>query len=508
MSDPSTIGSGLVRWGKPDTLGLSDGTACATNTDNSGAGHDFTQATGAKQPLYKANIANGLGMLLYDGSDDWMACDPLGAVIGSGPNAPFTFGIVFKFATVTQAGNNHQGIFILASISGGSSPPTHDLFFRTESNNFDSDHRDDQGFEVSGMAGWTPDTNVHTLIYVFDGTNGTFYIDGVADGTIGQTVTGTYTLVNGFTEGAHRRVDGVTAPFSGYFGEDVIYTTGLSSANVALLNNYFIGRYATPGLIPYDPLQSSNMVDWVRDDTSITFSDGATVSTWYSRRIPDNATYSSNAAGIGSPVYKANIQNGRGMMLLDGVAQYFTPSGGTRGQYQFNGTNQPFSVAVVKKSLDQSATHDPWSIGCNNISTKTLVALKEVGTQSYTFTRVDNAGNVKSISGGVPDGNAHVVICKFDGTSGFMYLDGLLIASGDMSTGMGQCDLNFVSIGCNRIGSTVKEFFNGYVGEFVTWQSSLSYVDIVALNGYLMNRWGITQQASAGGMVAGVFSHY
>ena len=65
--------AGLKLWLKADALALSDGAAVATWPDSSGSGHNFTQATGANQPLFKTSIINGKPVLRFDGSNDYLS---------------------------------------------------------------------------------------------------------------------------------------------------------------------------------------------------------------------------------------------------------------------------------------------------------------------------------------------------------------------------------------------------------------------------------------------------
>lgn len=51
---------------------LNDGDAVGTFTDYSGKGFNFTQATGANKPTYKANIQNGKGVLRFNGTNNFM----------------------------------------------------------------------------------------------------------------------------------------------------------------------------------------------------------------------------------------------------------------------------------------------------------------------------------------------------------------------------------------------------------------------------------------------------
>jgi hypothetical protein len=65
--------AGYEIWLKADALtALSDGDPVATWADQSGNGHDATQATAANRPLYKTGIINGQPALLFDGSSDFL----------------------------------------------------------------------------------------------------------------------------------------------------------------------------------------------------------------------------------------------------------------------------------------------------------------------------------------------------------------------------------------------------------------------------------------------------
>ncbi len=60
--------TGLKLWYAPRNLGLADGTAISTNTDNSGNGWDATAAT-TDRPTFKTNIVNGLAIARYNGAN-------------------------------------------------------------------------------------------------------------------------------------------------------------------------------------------------------------------------------------------------------------------------------------------------------------------------------------------------------------------------------------------------------------------------------------------------------
>lgn len=56
--------------------GLADGNAVATWPDSSGNGRDFTQGTGANQPIFKVNITNGRPCVRFP-SSDYLTCATL-----------------------------------------------------------------------------------------------------------------------------------------------------------------------------------------------------------------------------------------------------------------------------------------------------------------------------------------------------------------------------------------------------------------------------------------------
>lgn len=468
--NPSTIGSGLIRWGRPESLSLADGAPFA-DQDFSGAGHVFTQSNAAFQPHYDAAAQ----AFRYDGVNDWVACDPLAPIIAPNPTQSFTYGVRFRHAAIDR--NSNQTLFILASVTGNP-PSTHDLFYRCQSNNYDSDHRNAAGDELSGMAGFTPDLAEHSLVLVFNGSTSKIWIDGVFDGEFDQNVGGAYAALDSFTYGTHRRVDGLTAPWNGWLGRDVVYGTALSDADAVRLSAY-LGSAA----LPFDPLQlpGMNVVSWYRGDSLAPQTDGVGASLWYSRRIPE-VQWASNGEINGSPVVRLTAQNDRAMLQLNGSTDYVAVPAGIHF-YLFAGVNQPFAVFVACKG----GVGTVWSLGNNGgTSTHTVTALRVVPT-AYVFTRTDDAGSTKTISGGTPDANAHCVAVNFDGTTGTLYVDGVQVAAGDMS--LGQCTINWQTIGARRY-SMIDDYYAGDIGELVSLNRSLSGAELMSVFGYQRTFWG------------------
>jgi sugar lactone lactonase YvrE len=72
---PAALGNQLRAWYKADAItGVADGGAVASWPDSSGNGNTATQGTGANQPLYRANRANGLPGVEFNGTTQFLAC--------------------------------------------------------------------------------------------------------------------------------------------------------------------------------------------------------------------------------------------------------------------------------------------------------------------------------------------------------------------------------------------------------------------------------------------------
>jgi WD40 repeat protein len=65
--------NGLQVWLDASTVNQADGTAITSWADLSGNGYNYTQATTTNQPTYKTNIQNGLGVVRFDGVDDYLS---------------------------------------------------------------------------------------------------------------------------------------------------------------------------------------------------------------------------------------------------------------------------------------------------------------------------------------------------------------------------------------------------------------------------------------------------
>lgn len=102
--DPDDV-AGLILNLEADALGLSDNDTVTTWTDSSLEGNDATQATPGSKPVFKTNQLNGLPIVRFDGSNDFMT-------VAGFTKGAFTAFYVYK--------STFAGILLEHSVNAGS----------------------------------------------------------------------------------------------------------------------------------------------------------------------------------------------------------------------------------------------------------------------------------------------------------------------------------------------------------------------------------------------------
>lgn len=220
-------------WWKADSMAHADGTAIATWPDSSGNARDLTQATGAKQPLFKTAIQNGLPVVRLDGTDDVMRA--AGFVPLNANGTALTVFAVVKTANTTQG-------HLLSTRQA-----TDGFLMRTN--------------QISGIWGWfavgggsSSDTVTQTVWHVLEcictlttiGSAGS--MQAGHDGTfIAATATApvqTASPQSGIDLGA--QTNGSSAFMAGDVGEILLYPTALGTTDRQNVEAYLKAKWATP----------------------------------------------------------------------------------------------------------------------------------------------------------------------------------------------------------------------------------------------------------------------
>lgn len=230
-------------WLQADTAtGLNDGDQIATWTDASGLGHDITQATAAKRPLYKTSILNGLPVVRFDGTDDFMAT----AAYAS----PTAGGSLFAVVKVTASAAYR---LILNHASSATWTGGHSRFQARvqDSGPWQFIVNDDS---VAANALNTFPTNAVTgtwllMTFIYDQTN--LIIASGGTNIITKGLTGTLTSST-FPVYVGASTDGLNV-WNGDMAELVYYDNGLNSTDRAAIEKYLTDKWFIPRTIGFVP---------------------------------------------------------------------------------------------------------------------------------------------------------------------------------------------------------------------------------------------------------------
>ncbi len=203
---------GLAAWHKADSLtGLTDGDPVSQWDDSSGNDRHAVQATVSQQPLYRANILNGMPVLRFDGTDY------MRSVFGATLIQPTT---IFAVARV-----NNPGRLALDGISSGA---RHYIFRSTVNWEIGA------GVQLKGAI--AADDVTHIFSAVFNEATSKLYLDGTLDVT-GNA--GSHSLT-GLTFGA---TFGFAANMAGDIAEVIVCNSLLTDANRGETESYLSLKY-------------------------------------------------------------------------------------------------------------------------------------------------------------------------------------------------------------------------------------------------------------------------
>lgn len=215
--------------------GGTDGGAVSTWNDVSGAGNDFTQATGSKQPTFRTNQINRLPAVSFDGGDLLTA-------------ANFDSSAEGTLAIVTRMETN---LSIDAYLFSSSDEASTNRFLGLRANSSEQ-------FAVSQNDAGTVDairstSSILTAGFVIvtlwsDGASYAIYKNGTAEsltvisGTNSGDWFGDTSARDNFTLGGLKRTTESNF-WTGEVAEALLYSAGLSAANLSTVHTYLGSKY-------------------------------------------------------------------------------------------------------------------------------------------------------------------------------------------------------------------------------------------------------------------------
>jgi len=215
----------LIVWLKADAGITKNGSnyVSAWDDQTTGGSNNTAQATADSQPLWIDDTQNGLPILSFDGTDDFLQ------------------------KTTWSAGAISQPITIFLVLKNLRASTNEEYFYDCGSGNRTAliKSAEDPAFyyPYAQGAGYTSDididTDFHYLTILYNGASSTFRLDGGTEtdsGTVGSVTMTGLTLA--------QRGDGVADRFSQcYIGEIMVYESDVSDSDRTLLETYLKDRW-------------------------------------------------------------------------------------------------------------------------------------------------------------------------------------------------------------------------------------------------------------------------
>jgi hypothetical protein len=196
--------------------------------------------------------------------------------------------------------------------------------------------------------------------------------------------------------------------------------------------------------------------------------DGDVVGAWADKSGNGNDVLQNTTAK--KPLYKVNVKNGLACLQFDGTASRMDKSG--------YATSQPHQIFAVTQ-LDASVVND--SVYRMIISNVTWPYFGiNAGANPDKFSMYTGHW----INGINTDSNWHCMIGHYDGVSSWIRSDGIEISAGDVGT----AEWSAIDVGSISGGN----YWKGYMAEILFFDPALSTDDMVLVEYYLINKWGIS----------------
>jgi CSLREA domain-containing protein len=258
---PGGVSAGLLQWLRAD-VGTTIATGVSLWTDQSSAGRNATQGTGANQPLFSSNAINFNPALSFNGTSQFMQFSDVGMV--SGANTRSTYAV----AITDIADGTHRYLTQYGTAANGQSYALLNSGNEARTAGWAANHT------VPGSV-WAT-TNIPRMIYGdYTGTLARGSLNGNA---ISSTAFTWNTTLN--TTGYIGTRTGIMEYWNGRIAEVIQYNSILSVADINKVNSYLAIKYG----VTLDQTVAQN---YTASDGTTVFWNGTT-----------NATYKNNIAGI------------------------------------------------------------------------------------------------------------------------------------------------------------------------------------------------------------------
>lgn len=224
-------------WLDASQLSLNNNDPVATWSDRSGNGRDATQSSSGNKPTFLTNQLNGLPVIDFDGTDDYITT----GAISDLNTANLTWIIVGK-----ADNNTHTGIFINAKYNSGAGSGSDHLwktYITTNTNSYNSFTRSSTGTAGSAIIdhGYSTGYHIFSNVWVDASDENHGYFDGTLSGS--QTGVDASPATNNNVRLGATSATGPTYFLNGKIAEAIVLTGQPDESRRIIIENYLATKY-------------------------------------------------------------------------------------------------------------------------------------------------------------------------------------------------------------------------------------------------------------------------
>lgn len=470
--------SGLSLWldgNDPAGTGTqpANNAAVATWVDKSGNGFNYTQATGGNQPLFKRTVIGQQSSILFDGVDDFF-------------ERAYTAGLdttsctLFVSVQSTADSANFQSPYTMRSTSSNLRGYT--IYKAPTPNNVYNTLVGTNGVTWNAFTGPVLTNNVNQILTqslvnnsAATRVNGVNYFgNSLAYQNETALATSPSRVGAGATEGAANFF------WTGYVNEIVMYNRALTSAEIALVEQYLATKWSAT---LFTPTQVSGLNLWVEANnpagTGVQPAAASAVSTWAD--ISGRSNNSTQGTAANQPTYQTNIQSSKSGILFDGTNDNLA------GTIAGLAANPAYSIFYVWKLNRTTSTNVAFGIGNANGSGLTSgTGQNESGAKFNVF---DWGGEEAIYS--LNDTNPHYMTATRNNSTNVhaIYVDGNPQTS-SASAPIALTVSNNFTLG-SHTNPSFPFYMQGYIMELLYYNVEVSSADRINIQNYLKTKWGL-----------------
>lgn len=469
-------------------------------------GQDITlsQTTAGKKPTTNTRTINGVNVFDFNSADSESLFGDVVASGFSGTNVNFSFYAVVQRDLTPSVSNT-----ILCMESSSSASPL--LVLRLLNTNVINVYRsDNSGANTNTSTTKVIDTNPHIISVTYDGTTLKIYLDGSNVLSTSISALGATTF-NRLRIGSPRELG--SQYFDGGIGDTLILTSNPTDAiddkiigrlawryllqhQLDYNQTYrFDGRLFTNGyklwkpttadiasLVHIEPNAVANVTQSADAVSQLTTVQGSlTLVQATGSQQPNIATRTIN--GVKALDFIATSSQ----TMLDNINALATALSGTDVPFAFYAvvTLDLLGSARVILSIESSSSATPY------------LSLRSSSLNYLTIQKTDDAGNTMFLDTNPTislTASTYLVSCRFDGVDAKIYVNGTLIATGNLASSLGVTTLNQVRIGA-RVG--VGQYWDGAIGSVLAMAENPTDAMHEKIEGFIAHQYKLTNNLPA-----------